>query len=175
MGKGNCYLITIKCICWDFQDKLHHTAPASVCVHIAWTEAVLQFYILRDLGVWNLKDSTKRPPVPVAIIASCTTGKFSRTSTMSNRCRIFRAQFSVIKRSTFLALLDSVRKAYSMGLFSVVRRPSVVRLWHRLTLKLLHGFLSDFSCGFPWTICPDFFSVFNLKKNFFFTNIFRFR
>ncbi len=35
---------------------------------------------------------------------------------------------------------------------SVVRRPSVVRpsvvrLWHRLSLKLLHGLLSNFSCG----------------------------
>ncbi len=35
-----------------------------------------------------------------------------------------------------------------------VRRPSV-RLWHRLPLNLLHGFLSNFSSGFPWAICPD--------------------
>ena len=37
-----------------------------------------------------------------------------------------------------------------------VRRPSV-RLWRRLSLKLLHGFLSKFSCGFHWVIhvCPD--------------------
>ena len=42
-------------------------------------------------------------------------------------------------------------------------RPSV-RLWHRLSLKLLHGFLSNFSCGFPWAICADFFFPFR-KKN----------
>ncbi len=52
----------------------------------------------------------------------------------------------------FLALLDSVSRAYSMGLLSVVR------LWHRLSLKLLHGFLSNFSCGFPWAIFPEVFS-----------------
>ncbi len=46
-----------------------------------------------------------------------------------------------------------------MGLLSVVRRPSArlsvrpsVRLWHRLSLKLLHGLLSNFICGFSWTI-----------------------
>ncbi len=33
-------------------------------------------------------------------------------------------------------------------------RPSV-RLWYRLALKLLHGLLSNFSCCFPWAICPD--------------------
>ncbi len=46
-----------------------------------------------------------------------------------------------------------------------VRRPSVVRLWHRLSLKLLHGFLSNFDCGFPWAICPDVIFIFE-KKNF---------
>ncbi len=48
---------------------------------------------------------------------------------------------------------------------SVVRASSVVRLWHRLSLKLLHGFLSNFSCGFPWAICPDVCFSFLRKKN----------
>ncbi len=34
-------------------------------------------------------------------------------------------------------------------------RPSSVRLRHRLSLKLLHGFLSNLSCGFSWAICPE--------------------
>ncbi len=45
-----------------------------------------------------------------------------------------------------------------------VRRPSSVRLWHRLSLKLLHGFLSNFSCGFPGAIGPDVFFIFEKKK-----------
>ncbi len=58
---------------------------------------------------------------------------------------------------------------------SSVVRPSV-RLWHRLSLKLLYGFLSNFSCGFPWAISPDAVFQFWKKKIFwFFTNIFRFR
>ena len=68
---------------------------------------------------------------------------------------------------TFLALLDYVSRGHEIEIRpSSVVRPSV-RLWHRISLKLLDGFLSDFSCGFPWAICPDFF--------WFFTNIFRFR
>ncbi len=74
----------------------------------------------------------------------------------------------------FLALLDYVSRAHEIEIrpSSVVRPsvrgPSPVRLWHRLSLKLLHGFLSNFGCGFPWAICPE--------KNFeLFTNIFRFR
>ncbi len=53
-----------------------------------------------------------------------------------------------------------------------VRRPSsvipspVVRLWHRLSLKLLDGLLSNFCCGFPWAICPDVFLIFEKKKFF---------
>ena len=46
----------------------------------------------------------------------------------------------------------------------VVRRPSV-RLRHRLSPKLLHGFLSNFGCDFPWAICPDFF-IFWKKEMF---------
>ncbi len=44
-----------------------------------------------------------------------------------------------------------------------VVRPSVC-LWHRLSLKLLHGFLSNFSCGFPWAICRDVVFIFVKKK-----------
>ncbi len=42
-----------------------------------------------------------------------------------------------------LALLDYVSRANEIEIrpSSVVRRPSSVRLWHRLSLKLLHGFL----------------------------------
>ena len=42
-------------------------------------------------------------------------------------------------------------------------RRSPVRLWHRLSVNLLHGFLSNFSSCFPWVIRQDVF--FNLKKN----------
>ncbi len=50
----------------------------------------------------------------------------------------------------FLALLDYVSRAHEIAICpssvvrpsrTSVRRPSVVRLWHRLSLKLLHGFL----------------------------------
>ncbi len=53
-----------------------------------------------------------------------------------------------------------------------VRRPSIQSfcLWHWLYLKLLHGFLSNFSYGFPWAICSYVFFLFlKKKKNFFFT------
>ncbi len=48
---------------------------------------------------------------------------------------------------------------------SSVVRPSVFRLWHQFSLKLLHGLLSNSSCGFPWAICPNVF-FFLKKKNF---------
>ncbi len=46
-----------------------------------------------------------------------------------------------------------------------VRRPS-------LSLKLQHGLLSNFSCGFPWAICPDVFFFIFEKKNFDFLGFF---
>ncbi len=54
-----------------------------------------------------------------------------------------------------------------MGFLSVVR-PSVVRpSVSQLSLNLMHGFLSNFSCGFPWAIRSDVFLIFE-KKFFFF-------
>ncbi len=66
----------------------------------------------------------------------------------------------------FLALLDYVSRAHQIKIrpSSVVCRPSD-RLWHQLSLNFMHGFLSNFSCGFPWAICPDIFFIFE-KKNF---------
>ncbi len=71
-----------------------------------------------------------------------------------------------VELKQFLALLDYVSRAHEIEIrpSSVVRRPSV-RLWHRLSLKLLYGFLSNFSCGLPWAICPDVFFI--LKKKTF--------
>ncbi len=48
-----------------------------------------------------------------------------------------------------------------------VRPSSVVRLWHRLSLKLLHGLLSNFSCGFPWDIIMSRLFCHFWKKFFF--------
>ncbi len=48
---------------------------------------------------------------------------------------------------------------------SWTRNPSVVcRPWDRLSLKLLHGYLSNFSCCFPCAIWPDIFLNFWNKK-----------
>ncbi len=63
----------------------------------------------------------------------------------------------------FLALLDYVSRAHGIAICpsSVVRRPSVrpsVRLSvSQLSLNLMHGFLSNFSFGFPWAIRSDVF------------------
>ncbi len=62
-------------------------------------------------------------------------------------CRLYQNE-------QFLALLDYVSRAHEIEI-----RPSFVRLWHRLSLKFLHGFFSNFSCGFPWAICPDGFFI----------------
>ena len=66
-----------------------------------------------------------------------------------------------------VALLDYVSRAHEIEI-----RPSVVRLWHPLSLKLLYGFLSNFSSGFPWTVCPDVFFIFEKKLFWFFLRIF---
>ena len=50
-------------------------------------------------------------------------------------------------------------------IFAQVHVSQSVRLWHRLSLKLLHGLLLNFSCGFPWAICPDVCFIF--EKQFF--------
>ncbi len=71
-------------------------------------------------------------------------------------------------KGSFLALLDYVSRAHEIEIrpSSVRRQSSVVRLWHRLSLKFSSGFVSNFSCSFPWAICPDVFFIF-AKKNFF--------
>ncbi len=70
----------------------------------------------------------------------------------------FRYKGGPVSIHVFLALLDSVSRAYSKGILSVVR------LWYRLSLKLLHEFLSNFNCGFLWAIRPDFFFFFSFLK-----------
>ncbi len=80
--------------------------------------------------------------------------------------------WQITREGIFLALLDYISRAHEIEIRpSSVRRPSVVCLLHRLSLKLLYGFLSNFSCGFPWAIFPDVFFIFEKKI----TNIFRFR
>ncbi len=66
-------------------------------------------------------------------------------------------------KSKFVRRPSSVRPSFV--------RPSV-RLWPRLSLKLLHGFLSNFSCGFPWAICPEVFFNFEKKIILIFLRIF---
>ncbi len=56
----------------------------------------------------------------------------------------------------------------------VVRSSSVVRLWHRISLKFLHWFLSNFSFCFPWDICPDTFLIFQFLFFFIFYEYFLF-
>ncbi len=66
----------------------------------------------------------------------------------------------------FLDLLGCVSRAQKIEIRpSSVRRPSVASI----ISEVLHGFLSNFSGGFPWAICPENFF------GFFFMNIFRFR
>ncbi len=49
-----------------------------------------------------------------------------------------------------------------------VRRPSVRPSVSQLFLNLMHGFLSNFSCGFLWAIRSDIIFEFLKKKIFFF-------
>ena len=51
-----------------------------------------------------------------------------------------------------------------------IRRPSV-RLWHQLSLNLLHGFLSNVGCCFPWAIRAGVF-FFIIFLNWEFVRIF---
>ncbi len=53
-----------------------------------------------------------------------------------------------VNGKTFLALLDSVSRGHGMGLLSVVRLSCV----SQLSLNLMHWFISNFICGFSWTI-----------------------
>ncbi len=59
-----------------------------------------------------------------------------------------------------------LRQQSSWNRNSPVVRPSAVRLWHRLSLNLLHGFLSNFGSCFPWAICPDVFYFLKTKLDF---------
>ena len=53
-----------------------------------------------------------------------------------------------------LALLDYVSRAHEIEICpSSAVRPSV----SQLSLNLMHGFLSNFGCCFPWAIRSDFF------------------
>ena len=49
--------------------------------------------------------------------------------------------------------------------------PSSVHLWHRLALKLLHGFLSNFSFGFPFSFLKKKLFFIFLRILFFFVNM----
>ncbi len=70
-----------------------------------------------------------------------------RLSRIQKRKRVARIKLQI---SPFLALLDYVSRANEIEIRpSSVVRPSSVRLWHRLSLKLSRRFLSNFSCGFP--------------------------
>ena len=92
---------------------------------------------------------------------------------------ITSGQLCIVPSTNFteavLALLDVDYISAELMKSKFIRRPSVC-LWHRLSPKLLHGFLSNFSCGFSWAIWPDCFPflIFFLTL-IFLTNIFRFR
>ncbi len=66
-------------------------------------------------------------------------------------------QVPYYKLWAFLALLDYVSRAHEIKI-----RHSSVRLWHRLSLNLLHVFLSTFGC------CPDVFGIFEKKWGIFY-------
>ncbi len=96
-----------------------------------------------------------------------------RNREANKRQMLLRGSYLPDLRAFFLALLDHVSRAHGIAICpSSVIRPSV----SQLSLNLMHGFLSNFSCGFPWAICSDVFLMF--EKKFFFdflTIIFRFR
>ncbi len=53
----------------------------------------------------------------------------------------------------FLALLDYVSRAHEIAICLSSVCPSV----SQLSLNLMHSFISNFSCGFPWAIRLDLF------------------
>ncbi len=71
---------------------------------------------------------------------------------------------SAFRVESGLALLDYISRTHEIKIRPSIVCPAVCGI--RLSLKLLHGFLSNFICCFPWAICPDVFSF--LEKNFFF-------
>ncbi len=64
--------------------------------------------------------------------------------------------------------LDCVSRAHEIEIRPLpFVRPSSVHLWHRLSRNLLHEFLSNFSCCFPWAIyMPEPFLNFRRKNVF---------
>ena len=81
----------------------------------------------------------------------------------------------------FLPLLDSVSRGHGMGGGGgLVRRPSVCPSVRPsvapLSRNLMHGFVSNFGCCFPWEIYSGVtFAAFDNFFFYFFTNIFRCR
>ncbi len=67
---------------------------------------------------------------------------------------------SAISPEHFLALLDYVSRAHEIAIYpSSVVRPSVRPSVSQLSLNLMHGFLSNFGCWFPWAIRSDVFLI----------------
>ena len=48
-----------------------------------------------------------------------------------------------------------------------VRRPSVRPSVASIIFEVIAWMLSNFSCGFPWAICPDVLFIFDFFRNFF--------
>ncbi len=81
-------------------------------------------------------------------------------SAMLNTSRLFQ--------SLHVALLD-VSRAHEIEICpSSVVRPSV----SQLSLNLMHGFLSNFGCCFPWAIRSDAFWIFEYFFYYYFLRIF---
>ncbi len=110
--------------------------------------------LLMPVNTHSIRDKQPSPNSNCFTVSLVTQKK---TQGMGSRYLVFMVCFLFF----FLALLDYVSRAPEIEI-----RPSSVRLWHRLSLKLLHGLLSNFSCGFPRAIWPDVFIIF--EKKFFF-------
>ena len=100
---------------------------------------------------------------------------FSQWSSQNNVWNFWN--FKSWSFNDFLALLDYVSRVHEIeicpsSVHPSVRRPSV----SQLSLNLMHRFLSNFSCGFSWTIHITNFFILKIWFFFyFFMNIFRFR
>ncbi len=93
---------------------------------------------------------------------------YSRSTYYKGLCR----KLLYMELKSFSAVLDYVGRAHGIAICpsSVVRpssgsvRPSV----SQLSLNLMHGFLSNFTCSFPWAIRSDLFFLILEKKNILF-------